>query len=129
MAKPVLRPEDMIVRVAQAMTAHDLDELMSFYEADAVLVRPDGTEAVGVEAIRRDYSEYIEKVISMNAKVTWCHVAGDIASARGWYEITFKRRNGSELITTAEPIETLRKQSDGSWRYVVDNGSGAKPIK
>ena len=125
MTEPVLNPEDMILRVAKAMQSHDLDELMSFYESDAVLVRPDGTEAVGVAAIREDYAGYVHKVVSMNAKVIWCHVSGDIASVRGAYEITFKRRDGSELVTSGEPVETLRKQTDGSWLYVIDNGSGA----
>lgn len=128
MHQPVLKPEDMIMRVAKALSSHDLDELLSFYEPDAVLVKPDGTEAVGLEEIREEYSSYIEKVISMTASVTWCHVAGNTASVRGTYEISFKRRDGSITTISGQPIETLRKQADGSWLYVIDNGSGADPI-
>ena len=117
----------MIIRVAQALSSHDLEELLSFYEPDAVLVKPGGTEACGLDQIREEYSSYIDKVISMDAGVTWCHVAGDIASVRGFYEIVFKRHDGSTTTVTGEPIETLRKQADGSWLYVIDNGSGADP--
>ena len=115
------------MRVAQALSSHDLDELLSFYEPDAILVKADGTEARGLDQIREEYSAYIDKVVSMDASVTWCRVAGDIASVRGCYEITFKRRDGSTITVAGEPIETLKKQANGAWLYVIDNGSGADP--
>ena len=129
MNEQVLKPEDMILRVAKALSHQDLDELMSFYEPEAILVKPDGTQACGVEAIREEYSAYIGKVVSMTASVTWCHVTNEIATVRGHYEIAFKRRDGTTVIRTGEPIETLRKQADGSWLYLIDNGSGADPIQ
>lgn len=121
----VRNPEDMILKVADAMAVHDLDQLLNLYEPDAIYVRADGTEAVGVDQIREEYAAFIDKVVSMQAKAIWSHVSGDIASVRGRYEITLKRRDGSEVTSSGEPIETLRRQADGSWLYLIDNGSGA----
>ncbi len=128
MGKAVETPGDMILRVAQAMTHHDCDELLSFYEPDAVLVKADGTEARGHVAIRADYETYLDKVVSMTAEAVWVHVVGEIATVRGKYNITFKRSSGEILEVTGSPIEVLRRQFDGSWLYVIDNGSGANPL-
>jgi ketosteroid isomerase-like protein len=128
MGKAVETPGDMILRVAQAMTNHDCDELLSFYERDAVLVKADGSEARGHAGIRADYETYRDKVVSMTAEAVWIHIVGEIATVRGKYTITFKRNNGELLELTGSPIEVLRRQSDGSWLYVIDNGGGANPL-
>ncbi len=125
MNEPVLNPANMIKRVAGALASHNLDELMSFYEPAAVLVRPDGSEAQGIEKIREEYAGYINRVIAMEADVIWTHVPGDIASVRGRFSITFERRDGSTVTRSGEPIEVLRQQPDGSWLYLIDHGSGA----
>ncbi len=125
MSAGVFKPEDMITRVAQALGSNDLDSLMQLYEPSAVLVRPDGTEAQGVDQIRAEYAGYIDKVVSMEAKVLWVHIAGEIATVRGKFSITFARKDGTTITRGGEPIEVLRRQEDDSWLYLIDHGSGA----
>lgn len=127
MAEAVRNPGEMIERVARALREHDLDELLSFYETEAVLIRQDGSEARGLAAIRAEYASYLEKTVAMTAAATWVHVAGDIAVVRGRFSITLARRNGDPIVVVGEPIEVLRRQPDGSWLYLIDHGSGADP--
>lgn len=127
MGRKVETPGDMIKHVARALEDHDCEELLSYYEQDAILVRGDGSEARGVDAIRADYETYIHKVMSMTSEAVWVHIVGEIATVRGKYTITFKRSNGETKTVSGSPIEVLRRQSDGSWRYVMDNGGGADP--
>ncbi|MEM9623728.1 MAG: nuclear transport factor 2 family protein, partial [Pseudomonadota bacterium] len=68
MPEPVLKPQDMITRVASALERHDLDELLSFYEPNAVLIRTDGSEAHGIDQIRTEYESYINKVAAMTGR-------------------------------------------------------------
>jgi uncharacterized protein (TIGR02246 family) len=128
MPREVSDPSEMIEHVSKAIVAKDYDALLSFYEPDAVLVRQDGTEAVGLDAIRAEYESYVEKVSDMTGKAVWIHVAGDLAMVRGEYAITFKRSNGDFVKMSGSPIELLRKQANGSWKYVIDNGSGADAL-
>jgi len=125
MSNRVDKPSEMIEHVCSAIVKKDYDALLSYYEPNAVLVRPDGSEAVGLDAIRAEYQSYVEKVTSMSGKAVWTHVADDLAVVRGEYTIAFLRANGETLEMSGSPIELLRKQADGSWKYIIDNGSGA----
>ncbi len=125
MSEPVTEPQAMITRVASALARHDLDELLTFYESSAVLIRADGSEAHGVAQIRKEYDGYIDKVVAMTGRAVWVHQAGDIAAVRGAYSITFKRSNGETVTRNGNPVEVLRQQADGNWLYVIDHGFGA----
>jgi ketosteroid isomerase-like protein len=68
MQSNVTDPSEMIEYVSRAIVAKDYDSLLSYYEAGAVLVRPDDTEAVGHDAIGEVYESYVEKVTGMTGK-------------------------------------------------------------
>jgi ketosteroid isomerase-like protein len=125
MESGVKNPSEMIEHVCNAIVQKDYDTLLSYYEPNAVLVRPDGSEAVGLDEIRAEYESYVEKVTSMSGKAIWTHVAEELAVVRGEYTISFLRSNGETLELSGSPIELLRRQPDGSWKYIIDNGSGA----
>ena len=127
MYEPVKHPGDMIKRVARALETHNLDELMSFYAPDAILVRPDGSEARGLQEIRAEYETYIYRTIAMSADVRWVHEAGNIASVRGHFTIKFDTSRGDVIEISGDPVETLMRQPDGSWLYMIDRGNGAEP--
>jgi uncharacterized protein (TIGR02246 family) len=124
----VKNPAKMIEYVCDAIVHKDFDTLLSYYEPNAVLVRQDGSEAVGLDAIRSEYESYVEKVTSMTGKAVWTHVSEDLAVVRGKYTISFLRSSGEILESSGSPIELLRRQTDGSWKYIIDNGSGADAV-
>lgn len=99
--------------------AGDLDGLMNPYEADAVFTNSRGAH-VGSVAIRNVLQGYLNTgaSISMNDSVVF--EAGDLALVHWSWTMKFPDGRVGEGATA----EVLRRQDDGSWRFVIDNRDG-----
>jgi hypothetical protein len=75
-------PEVLVRRQVDALNRRDLDGLVAFYAADAVLEMATGGPIVGREAIRRAYERYMQE---WNDQVTLMRVrvSGATVSAEG----------------------------------------------
>ena len=102
-------PEDLARLLVERVNAGDLDGVVALYEADAVLALPDGTVAEGENAIRRFY----EKLLA--AKPTFSPGDQSPPLCRGDLALTSTRLAGAGATA-----EVARRQSDGSWRWLID---------
>jgi uncharacterized protein (TIGR02246 family) len=94
----------------------NLDALMALFEPGATMVRLDGTQATGLDAIR----ESLEVLLAANGRMTmrprYVVESGDLALLScAW---TLKVGDESMSSVTAEVV---RRQPDGGWRYVLDH--------
>lgn len=99
--------------------AGDLDGLMALYEQDAVFTNSKGAH-VGSVAIRNVLQGYLDTgaSISMNDSVVF--VAGDLALVHWSWTMNFPDDRTAQGATA----EVLRRQDDGSWKFVIDNPDG-----
>ena len=108
-------PEDLARFFILRANAGDVEGLVSLYEPGAVLACPDGQLAVGIDAIRRFYSQLL---------------AGRPTFQAG--EQSPPLRNGNLALTSsrlkngAVTVEVARQQSDGTWLWAVDQPSIAR---
>jgi hypothetical protein len=83
---------------------------MSIYDSDAIVVRPDGTLAVGYDEIRRFY-------------IALCKDRPHFAPGRHSRPLI----NGSIAMTSSTlsdgtvTVEVAARQEDGSWLWVIDH--------
>lgn len=99
--------------------AGDLDALMDLYEHDAVFTNARGAH-VGTEAIRNVLQGYIDTGASIRMNRSVAFEAGDLALVHWSWTMTFPDGRTAEGATA----EVLRRQSDGSWKFVIDNPDG-----
>ena len=119
----VKRPEDMSPRLAAAFNSADLDTMAALYEADAMLVDETGTRHQGADAIRAALAALLGAGGVLTSEPRFAVDAGDIAlSGANWQ---LRSKDGAEApLAQGTSIEVLRRQPDGTWRYLIDCPSG-----
>jgi uncharacterized protein (TIGR02246 family) len=107
---------------AAGYNARDVEALAALYEDEAVVTNPDGSIAVGLDAIRVHLGHLVELGGSMTSLNRYAILNGDLALVGADWEITFT--DGRERLV-GRSAEVVRRQPDGSWRYVLDHpGAG-----
>jgi uncharacterized protein (TIGR02246 family) len=121
---PAKTPEECDALFEKHINAGDLDALTDLYEADAVLIPAPGETASGREAIRAALGAFIEAKPKMKLSVIKSFSAGkDVAVLYNDWHGRFAGPDG-EMETGGEAIEIVRRQADGTWRFVFDDPYG-----
>lgn len=121
---PVERPELINAAFANGYNARDVDALLDLYEPTASVVNRDGTIAMGVEGLR----EHLAGLVAIGGRMTstnrYAIVHEDIALVRADWVIDLEDGGAPIHGSTSE---VLRRQPDGSWRYVIDHPHAQPP--
>jgi uncharacterized protein (TIGR02246 family) len=117
-------PEECDERFAQYMNAGDLDGLASLYEPGGVLVQPDRSVAVGPAAIRESFVGLIAAKPRITMRVVRSLRTGDDLALlyNDWSMETGP--DGAKATSSGKAIELIRRQSDGSWLFAMDDPFG-----
>lgn len=99
--------------------AGDLDGLMDLYEDAAVFTNAQGVHR-GSEAIRDVLAGYPSTGASITMKDSVAFEAGDLALVHWSWTMNFPDGREAQGATA----EVLRRQPDGSWRFLIDNPDG-----
>ena len=110
----------LIKLFSERFSARDIDGLMELYEENAVFPNHHGTHK-GAEQIRTVLHGYIDSGarIEFNRQVAF--ETGDIALVQNGWTLT---TSGGDKVTGVS-AEVARKQSDGTWKYIIDSPDGA----
>ena len=118
------RPEEVDQLFAQAFSAGDLEALVALYEPDAVLVPQPGNSVAGRDAIREALKGFLSLCGEFRMEVKGVVPAGDIALVRSDWSLRGTAPGGCPVDLAGRGVEVVRRQPDGSWRYVIDNPFG-----
>ena len=118
-----LKPEDPDRMIAEALSAGDLDGAVALYEPEAVLVTGPEEDMVarGSDAIRRFFSDFIAAKPNARTEVDLTIQVGDIAITGCNWVFEATGPDGSPVNVSGKSVEIVRRQPDGTWRYVIDN--------
>ena len=117
----LLNPKDMSPALATAFNASNLDAMAALYDEDAVLIDETGAEHRGVEAIKAALKDMLAAGGVMTSTPRLAVIIGDIAlSGADWRLDT----SDGHQILKGQSLEVLRRQPDGSWRYLIDCPTG-----
>jgi uncharacterized protein (TIGR02246 family) len=121
---PATSPEQIHRVFESAFNAADLDELMTLYEPDAVLIPQPGSVAHGSDEVRAALQQYLalQGRITLDAKLVV--EVGDLAYLSNTWSLSGTGADGQPLTLGATTAEMARRQPDGTWRYVIDNAWG-----
>jgi uncharacterized protein (TIGR02246 family) len=111
-----ITPQEIHPAFEAAFNRQDLDALLALYAPDAVMVRPDGSLATGLDAIRQELSDVLGTNGQMSLRTRYVHEAGDVALLSCEWTLT-----AGDQTMGAVTAEVARRQPDGSWLYVLDH--------
>jgi ketosteroid isomerase-like protein len=115
----------------KAAETKQVDAWMAFYAEDAVVLPPNEAVATDRSSIRKSVGELLALP---GLSLTWqpAHIevaaAGDIAYLYGTYELTSEDAHGMPMTDYGKNVEIWKKQSDGSWKCIVDTWNSDLPV-
>lgn len=113
-----------------ALKAKDADKFLANYAADAVVLPPNAPIASSPEAIRKGLTDLMAMPgLSMTFRPTAVTVAkaGDVAYTYGTYEMSMTGPDGKPAHDNGKYATVYKKQTDGSWKAVVDMFNSDQP--
>jgi len=115
-------PKEVDDLFGQYLNSGNLDGLVSLYESDAVLVQQDRSEARGLEAIRQGLAGFVAMKPKIVMNVVAAVTAGnDVAVLYNDWNLEAPGPDGKPAQMSGKAIEIVRRQSDGSWRFILDD--------
>ena len=122
-------PEEAHHLWAQAFSAGDLDGLVALYEPDAVLLPGSGQPVTGRSAIREALRGFLALEARFELRVQRALQADDLALLYSRWTLSATGPDGSDLKRGGQTSDVVRRQSDGTWLFVIDNPYGCAGIE
>lgn len=114
----------------KAAQSKKVDPWVAFYAEDAVVLPPNEAKATGKENIRKEISALLGLpgvAVSWKPEKVEVSQSGDLAYTQGAYELTTTDAHGKAMADHGKTVEIWKKQSDGSWKCIVDMWSSNLP--
>ncbi len=119
-----MTPEEVLNSVSDGINKRDLDSLMTLYEPVACFASQPGLLAENPESIRECLRSFIDLNGKLNLKVKRVLKANDIALVITEWSFNGTGPDGKDVHMAAKSADVLRQQSDGTWRFIIDNPWG-----
>jgi len=117
-------PEEVLASIVDGINTGDLEALMRLYEPDAAFAAQPGILAAGLSGVRESLRAFTAMKGTLDLKVTRVLEASDLALVVGTWSFAGTGPEGERVTLTGHNADVLRRQSDGSWRFVIDNPWG-----
>ena len=119
-----MTPGEVLNSVAEGINTGDLDSLMTLYEADACFASQPGQLAKSPESVRQSLRSFIDLKGKLDLKVKRVLQASDLALVTTEWSFSGTGPDGNPVNMAAKSVDVLRHQTDGTWRFVIDNPWG-----
>ena len=117
-------PERVLASIVDGINTGNLDALMALCEPQTAFATEPGSLAHGLHGIREGLAGFIAMKGTLDLKVTRVLEANGLALVTGVWSFAGTGPDGQPVRLTAQNADVLRRQSDGSWRFVIDNPWG-----
>ena len=121
---PTSTPEQVLESIVTGINSGDLDSLLPLYERDAAFVTEPGSLAPGGPGIREALNGFIAMNGTLDLEVTRVLEVDDLALVVGVWSFDGTGPDGAPVRLEAKNADVLRRQADGTWRFVIDNPWG-----
>jgi len=121
---PTGTPEQVLKTIVNGINKGDLDILMTLYEPDAAFAAQPGALQHGLSGVRESLAAFIAMKGTLDLKVTRVLQASDLALVAGVWSFVGTGADGEPVKLSGNNADVLRRQADGTWRFVIDNPWG-----
>jgi uncharacterized protein (TIGR02246 family) len=123
---PARTPEELLQRIAETFSAHDVEGAVELYEPNATLVAQPGQVVTGTEAIREVLSGLLGMRPRFDLKVSKAFQADDTALIFSDWTLSATDPDGNAVEMAGQGSDVARRQADGSWLMMIDNPWGGE---
>jgi len=118
----VQNPRQLNQAWEKAYNGGDLDALVELYEPEATVIPEPGSPVTGQAAIREALAPLLALKGQIQLRTTAVIESGDLAVVYAEWSLTGGTDpGGSPVNLDGRSTELMRRQSDGSWRDVIDD--------
>ena len=117
-------PVQVLESIVDGINSGNLDSLMSVYESEAAFATQPGSLAHGLPGVREALTGFISLRGKLELEVTRVLEVDDLALVIGVWSFSGTGPDGEPVHLAAKNADVLRRQTDGSWRFVIDNPWG-----
>ena len=117
-------PEEVLKSIVDGINDGNLDSLMHLYEAGAAFAAQPGSLNHGLPGVREALAGFIAMKGKLDLKVTRVLEVSDLALVTTVWSFAGTGPDGQPVKLAAKSADVLRRQSEGSWRLVIDNPWG-----
>jgi ketosteroid isomerase-like protein len=117
-------PEQVLDSIVTGINSGNLESLMPLYETEAAFATQPGSLAPGAPGVREALSGFIAMNGTLDLEVTRVLEVDDLALVIGVWSFDGTGQDGEPVRLEAKNADVLRRQADGSWRFVIDNPWG-----
>jgi uncharacterized protein (TIGR02246 family) len=117
-------PKQVLQSIVDGINTGNLDALMHLYEPHAAFAAQPGSLAHGLSGVRASLTAFTAMNGTLDLDVTRVLEVDDLALVVGVWSFTGTGPDGERVTLTGHNADVLRRQSDGSWRFVIDNPWG-----
>lgn len=114
-------PGEVQQEFVEAFNAGNRDALLALYEPGASFVSQPGQVVTGIDAIREVLGGFLAMKGTFTLNKQTVVPAGELALLHGEWTLRSTGPDGKALDMSMRSSEVVRRQPDGTWRYVIDN--------
>ena len=117
-------PEEIDRIFEQELNAGNLEGLVALYESNAAFTVEPGKVANGTAAIRDAIAGFLalKPHISLSPRVL--ANTGEIAMVSSKWKLKGTAPDGSAVDLAGDSVEIVRRQADGTWKFIIDSPWG-----
>lgn len=114
------QPEELHRLFVACVNAHDIDALLALYEQDSTAADLEGHPLQGTD-LRAFLLGFLSLVKHIDGGTRKVLVSGNIALLSSTWHAVLAAPDGGMTTVTGISAEVARRQSDGTWRFLIDD--------
>jgi uncharacterized protein (TIGR02246 family) len=122
---PARTPEDCDRLLGEYLASGAVDDILTLYERDAVFVTEDRNRLAGHAALREVMAAFAAARPRLTPTlILVTRKADDLAVIYNDWTLTAVGTDGAQVEQSGRAIEIVRRQPDGTWRFIYDDPFG-----
>ena len=117
-------PLDVVTRLVKAMNTGDLEMALSLFEPGATFVVKPGVVVTGASGIRHALAGFMAIKPTLTIEAQQIVEAGDVVQYCARWNIRGTDPSGNPVQLSGRSSSILRRQSNGTWLFLLDNPWG-----